>query len=180
MTTTRDNTRGAPVSFSLRHSIDVATSADRAYRLINAIEEWPDIFPPCRAARAVEAHGNEVLIEITAQVGAGVRTWRSRRRKQPEQLRVSFRQEDPFPPVHSMKGHWQVSSIEAGACRVELVHYFEISASSAARSTPPRSMDDAETWVRCICDSNSESELAAFKVRCERLEAEAVIIRKQE
>jgi aromatase len=168
MMNTQHNQASASVRFSLTHSIDVAVDAAQAYRLINAVEEWPGLFPPCKAARIVESDGDDILVEITAQVGTSVRTWRSRRTRLPSKHLVSFQQVDPFPPVARMTGHWRVHPVGSQSCRVELHHDFEVSEESSAQGTPARTLSEAEAWIRSVCDANSESELEAFRAACER------------
>lgn len=155
------------LSFSMTHCTEVSASPEKAYHLINAVDEWPEFFPPCRAARIVESNGDMILIEVSAQIGEEVRTWRSRRRIDPKKYMVHFEQVDPFPPVASMKGHWRVYAKAREACTVELVHVFETSESVASKAEPARTLYEAASWIRKICDSNSTAELAAFKSRCE-------------
>lgn len=154
-------------SIRMEHGIDVETSLENAFNLVNAVDDWPSIFPPCKAARVVERDGEWRTIEVTAQVGDEVRTWRSRRRLHADKHRVEFEQQDPFPPIDSMTGYWQVSAAGGGS-RITLVHEFATSSARAAEADPPLDLDAAETWIRSVCDNNSEKELKAFKQACEQ------------
>ena len=156
-------------SFRMEHSIDVDTPQENAFNLINAVEDWADIFPPCQQARVIERDGDWRTIEVTAQVGESVRTWQSRRRLHTAEHKVDFEQQDPFPPIRSMAGYWQVSAVD-NASRITLVHEFSTDHQRASEADPPMDLDAAETWIRTICDRNSEKELAAFKEACEARE----------
>ena len=157
----------AQVAFRMEHSVEVETSRENAFNLVNAVDDWPDIFPPCKAARVVEHDGDWRTIEVTAQVGDEVRTWRSRRRLDIEAQKVEFEQENPFPPIDSMAGYWQVTGTDE-ISRIILVHEFETSREAAQAADPPLDLESAETWIRTICDNNSEKELKAFKEACEQ------------
>lgn len=162
----KETMKEAQRSFRMEHSIDVESSRDNAFNLVNAVEDWPDIFPPCEAARVVEHDGEWRTIEVTAHVGDDVRTWRSRRRVDTEACKVEFAQEDPFPPIDSMTGYWRVTGTDETS-RITLVHEFETSGATAAAADPPLDLDAAERWIRTVCDNNSEKELEAFKEACE-------------
>ena len=151
----------------MEHSIEVERPPLDAYRLINAVDLWPQIFPPCQEAHVVERNGNRVTIEVTARVGDGVRTWRSRRRLHEQDYRVDFEQVDPFPPLVAMTGYWQVEPAAPAGSRIVLVHEFVTNRGRAAQADPPKTLQEAASWIQQVCDSNSQAELAAFKTACE-------------
>ena len=167
MDNTHESTSRNLRRFALVHKQDVEVPAEEAYRLINAVDEWPEFFPPCQSARVVESSGRQLTIEISAQVGASVRTWRSRRTLYADQHLVEFEQVDPFPPLKSMTGYWRVVPKAERLCTVELGHTFETTAELAARVEPPKTLAEAENWIRAVCDSNSHAELEALRARCE-------------
>jgi hypothetical protein len=82
-------------------------------------------------------------------------------------MRVDFEQQDPFPPLAAMTGYWHAEANGDDASRIHLVHDFATSRELAARANPPKTLEEAETWIRQVCDANSHAELAAFKQACE-------------
>lgn len=156
-----------PTRFEMSHSTRVEAAAESAWALINDVSRWPDVFPPCQAAREVAVDGNEITIEVTATVGDSVRTWQSKRRVHPEIKKVEFFQTNPYPPMAAMDGYWQVEELEANACEVVLFHGFEITEETAAAGDPPRSIAEAKDWLHAACDKNSKVELESFKTACE-------------
>ncbi|MDC7223089.1 MAG: AMP-binding protein [Spirochaetales bacterium] len=150
--------------FTMVHSVVIGESMDRVFDAIIHVDVWPEIFPPCQAARIVENRGSYYLIEITATVNEELRTWRSEREVNKEEHRLVFSQTRSVSPIKSMKGQWVVEEEPIFGCRAYLIHDFVI------ESNEDMSLDEAEQWVRGACDRNSVSELSALKAAFERVQ----------
>lgn len=137
----------------VEHEIVVQAPADAVYRLIAEVENWPTIFPPTIHVDHVEQGEREERIRIWATANGEAKSWVSRRRLDPENLRIDFRQEVSTPPVGQMGGAWLIEPLTDGGCRVRLLHDY-------------RAVDDDPAklaWIDEAVDRNSRSELAALK-----------------
>jgi aromatase len=152
----------------MTHSVEIRCDAESIFRIISSVENWPDIFPPCRRAIVLKRDHASMLIEITAQVGEEVRTWQSLRALYPLERKIEFTQVKSFSPVVSMTGSWQVLPASPMLCEARLVHEFVVTSDERFPSVL-----DAERWIRKACDENSDCELRALKVAGERAAAEA-------
>lgn len=143
------------------HEITVRAPAAAVYRLIADVENWPSLFPPTVHVDHVEqgdALGSrDERIRIWATTGDEVRNWTSRRRLDPNALRIDFRQEVSTPPVAAMGGAWIVEPLSEEQCRVRLLHDYR------AVGDDPASLD----LIESVMDRNSDSELAALKTNAE-------------
>src|SRR5947207_745393 len=143
----------ASAPFRMTHSILIRKDPQTVYGMITDVAKWPEIFPPCRAASLVSRQGDSMTIEITAQVGDGVRTWQSRRTLDVAAMKVGFEQVKSFAPIRSMTGYWEVRPERGVGCTVVLVHDFVVGPDGERF----HSAEAAEEWIRETCDRNSES-----------------------
>jgi aromatase len=139
------------------HSITVAAPAREVYALIEDVLRWPVIFGPTVHVERLDSAGNEERLRIWAFAGEGVRSWESRRRLDPEGLRVEFGQATPPYPVATMGGEWRVSEGPDGGALVEFGHSF------TAVGDDPSTLDRIEEVV----DRNSRAELESLRVAAE-------------
>lgn len=137
----------------VEHEISVEAPAPAVYRLIAEVENWPRIFPPTIHVDQVERSAADERIRIWATANGEAKNWTSYRTLDPANLRITFRQEVPSPPVAAMGGTWIVEPLSASACRVRLLHDYR------AVDDDPRSL----TWIDEAVDHNSRTELAALK-----------------
>ncbi|MFK4864408.1 aromatase/cyclase [Streptomyces sp. CSMPJR101] len=155
MTTTNATTR------EVAHEITVSAPADAVYRLIAEVENWPRIFPPTIHVDHLERGAREERIRIWATANGAPKSWTSRRTLDPDNRRITFRQEVSTPPVAAMGGAWVIEERPGGESLVRLLHDY-------------RAVDDDPAglaWIDEAVDRNSRSELAALKENVERAHA---------
>ncbi|MYT74277.1 MULTISPECIES: aromatase/cyclase [unclassified Streptomyces] len=141
----------------VEHSITVEAPAAAVYRLLAEVENWPRIFPPTIHVDHVERGAGEERIRIWATANGEAKNWTSRRTLDPENLRITFRQDVSTPPVAAMGGTWIIEPLSGTSSRVRLLHDY-------------RAVDDDPeglSWIDRAVDSNSRSELAALKTNVE-------------
>ncbi|MFF7475313.1 SRPBCC family protein [Streptomyces sp. NPDC008092] len=141
----------------VEHTITVEAPAAAVYRLIAEVENWPRIFPPTIYVDHVERGAGEERIRIWATANGEAKNWTSRRTLDPENLRITFRQEVSTPPVAAMGGTWIIEPLSETSSRVRLLHDY-------------RAVDDDPEglkWIDEAVDRNSRSELAALKTNVE-------------
>lgn len=141
----------------VEHEITVEAPAAAVYRLIAEVENWPRIFPPTIYVDHLERGEGEERIRIWATANGEAKNWTSRRTLDPEQLRITFRQEVSTPPVAAMGGAWIIEPLSGTSSRIRLLHDY-------------RAIDDDPEglkWIDEAVDRNSRSELAALKTNVE-------------
>ncbi|TMR02605.1 cyclase [Actinomadura soli] len=141
----------------VEHQIDVNAPAATVHRMIEAVEDWPNLFPPTVHVDRFERSGTQERIRIWAFANGEVKTWTSRRVLDPERLRIEFRQEVPAAPVAAMGGTWIVEPAGDAASTVRLLHDYR-----AAGDDPEKL-----AWIERAVDGNSQAELAALKAGAE-------------
>nr|AXM42922.1 AMP-dependent synthetase and ligase/heterocyclase [Pyxidicoccus fallax] len=151
-------------SFRLEHSTWIRQEPARVFELILAVDRWPEIFPSCVAASVLEQGERTMRIELTARIGGGTHTARSRRVLSPTGYRIDFEQESPLPPLTAVSGSWEVVPEPGFGCRVVLIRDCTVAGGSDRFATA----HDAEQWLRKVLDGSSREELRALKVASER------------
>ncbi|MGH4011340.1 MAG: aromatase/cyclase [Pseudonocardiaceae bacterium] len=146
-----------PGAREVTHEISVSAPADAVYQLIADVGNWPRIFPPSVHVDQIERTGSQERIRIWATANGEAKTWTSRRRLDPEALRVEFRQEVSQPPVGAMGGAWVIERVSDTESRVRLLHDYR-----AVDDDP-----DKLAWIDRAVDRNSAAELAALKANAE-------------
>lgn len=139
------------------HTLISTASADALYSLAADVRRWPAVFEPTVYVRLLEhgqlEHGEHTeRFQIWATVGAGVRTWQSRRELDPRRRRIGFAQEHTTAPFTAMRGGWEFQSLPTGGTRIVLRHDF------ALTDDTPATLE----WADRALDTNSEKELAAL------------------
>ncbi|MET9956834.1 aromatase/cyclase [Streptomyces sp. NPDC006339] len=146
----------------VEHEITAAAPAETVFRLIADVANWPRIFPPTIHVEHVERGEREERIQIWATANGEPKNWTSHRTLDPENLRITFRQEIPTPPVAAMGGTWIIEPVSATESRIRLLHDYR------AIDDDPESLK----WIDEAVDRNSRSELAALRENVERVHAE--------
>ncbi|MEV5432619.1 aromatase/cyclase [Streptomyces sp. NPDC052701] len=141
----------------VEHEITAEAPAATVYRLIAEVENWPRIFPPTIYVDHVERGADEERIRIWATANGEAKSWTSRRTLDPENLRITFRQEVSAPPVAAMGGTWIIEPLSDTRSRIRLLHDYR------AVDDDPESL----RWIDEAVDRNSRSELAALKENVE-------------
>jgi aromatase len=146
-------------SREVEHETAVRAPAAHVYQLIADVRNWPAIFPPTVYVDYVERTARDERIRIWATANGEAKSWVSRRRLDPDELRIDFRQEVSAPPVAAMGGSWVLEPVSEEECRVRLLHDY-------------RAVDDDPddlAWIDRAVDRNSRSELDALKANAERI-----------
>lgn len=113
-------------SLSAEHDILISKSWDQCFQLCSALDRWPDFMPAVRTARILrESHGDQE-IELTAEFGSDILTWRSRREILQEQKTIRFWSLTPRHPIKSLSGQWFFEPADASTTRVRVAHSFEL------------------------------------------------------
>jgi aromatase len=141
----------------VEHEITAEAPAATVYRLIAEVENWPRVFPPTIYVDHVERGAHEERIRIWATANGEAKSWTSRRTLDPENLRITFRQEVSAPPVAAMGGTWIIEPLSQTRSRIRLLHDYR------AVGDDPESL----RWIDEAVDRNSRSELAALKENVE-------------
>ncbi|MBV1855591.1 aromatase/cyclase [Catellatospora tritici] len=141
------------------HEITVDAPAKIVYNLLADVTNWPRVFPPTVHIEQVEQDGDTERIRLWATANGEVKTWTSRRTLDPDELRITFRQEVSQPPVASMGGGWFVEQLSEDRSRVVLTHDF-----TAVGDDP-----DNIAWIDRAVEHNSTTELASLKAAAEEI-----------
>ena len=113
-------------SLFAEHDILISKSWDQCFLLCSDPDRWPDFMPAVRAARILrETHGDQE-IELTAEFGTQILTWRSRREISPERKSIRFWSLTPRHPIKSLSGEWFFEPTENAMTRVRVAHTFEL------------------------------------------------------
>lgn len=137
------------------HEILIAAPAERVYRILADVRQWPSIFPPTIHAQRVAGDDRAEQIRLWATANGEVKSWQSRRELSPTERRIVFGQEKSAPPIASMGGMWLVDPTPDGGSQVRLTHYYEA--------------DSAENlgWIDRTVETNSQAELEALRTHVE-------------
>jgi aromatase len=150
--------------YKTAHQVQVSAPAEKVFGLIENTDQWPQVFPPIVVTERLESRDGWQRARIHLWNDGKAAEWVALRRPVPEDLRLDYRQEQPWPPVLDMGGSWVVQPVDDATCVVHLEHDYE-----SART-------DAETLnlIDDIIDNNSEAELAALKAAAE-LDSELLV-----
>ncbi|MBB5158012.1 aromatase/cyclase [Saccharopolyspora phatthalungensis] len=149
-----------PTTHHQQHTTVVAAAADVLYALIADATRWPVLLGPTVHVEREADHGDRETLRLWATANDSVRTWTSERVKDPDELKIVFRQLSSPAPLASMGGQWRLERISDQETRAVLDHDF-----SVAGDRP----EDVE-WFRTAVDRNSTAELAAMKRLAENWE----------
>jgi aromatase len=138
---------------STAHDVDVAAPAGVVYGLIADATSWPWYFSPNIHVEQLEFDGRTERLRMWATANGQVRSWTSTRQLSPRDRRITFRQDLPAAPVKSMLGTWSVDAVDAGNCRLTLLHDFTV------EDDDP----DNAAWVERAVDTNSRTELGNLR-----------------
>lgn len=146
----------------VRHDVRVAAPPDIVYGLVADATAWPRVFPPTVHVERFDVADHEdgtstERLRLWATANGAVKTWTSRRDRDPAARTVAFRQEVSAPPVGSMGGLWRVEAAGDGSSLVSLDHDY-----SAVDDDP-----DGIAWIGEAVERNSTAELAALRAAAE-------------
>jgi aromatase len=137
----------------VEHSTEIDAPSKVVFELLADIEQWPLLFTPTVHVTILNHSESDERLRLWATANGEVRTWTSMREVDRAAQRITFRQDQPTPPLASMGGQWRLEPLSGGRTRVVLTHDY-----SAVD-------DDARVlgWLSTAVDTNSTSELAALR-----------------
>jgi hypothetical protein len=116
--------------------------------------------PAVRSARRIDTGELHEVVEITAEVGKDIRTWRSEREIREDVRMISFRQLEPAYPLREMGGLWSFDPEGPSRTRVVLEHNyttvdesFEGTIAAAIRSNAQRDLNGIKEYLENHADS---------------------------
>ena len=120
------NDAQASPTLSAEHDIVISKPWKQCFELCSRLDRWPEFMPAVHTARIVrESHGDQE-IELTANFGNDVLTWRSRREILPNAKIIRFWSLTPRHPIKALAGEWLFEPTGRGKTRVRVTHKFEL------------------------------------------------------
>lgn len=93
------------------------------YSLVADIASYPKFLPWCSAAHLLKQEGDAVEAAITIAYHGVNKTFTTRNLLQKNKMMEMRLVEGPFRYLH---GYWRFTSLDAGACKIELDLEFEV------------------------------------------------------
>lgn len=122
---TGNGTQLHPV-LSAEHDIVISKPWKQCFELCSSLDRWPEFMPAVHQARILrESHGDQE-IELTANFGSEVLTWRSRREILPEAKTIRFWSLTPRHPIKALAGEWFFEPAGKRKTKVRVAHTFEL------------------------------------------------------
>lgn len=136
--------------------------AGRAYGLVTDVTRWPLLFAPCLHVDLLDGGQDGDRFRMWVLSGDSVRSWTSVRRADDANLRVSFRQEQPAPPLSAAAGTWhfEASSGEEPT-RITLTNAYALTDPADTRT---------EAFLAQALERHNSEEVAAVRYWAERPE----------
>jgi ribosome-associated toxin RatA of RatAB toxin-antitoxin module/quinol monooxygenase YgiN len=128
---------------SAEHDIVVLKPWEQCFEVCSALDRWPEFMPAVRQAKVIRQTDKDQEIEITAEFGDQVVTWRSRRELLPELKMIRFWSLTPRYPIKALAGEWSFAPANGEGTRVRVSHQFEVvdpAQEAAARAGISRNM----------------------------------------
>jgi ribosome-associated toxin RatA of RatAB toxin-antitoxin module/heme-degrading monooxygenase HmoA len=108
------------------HDIVISKPWKQCFELCADLNRWPEFMPAVHKARILrESHGDQE-IELTANFGNDVVSWRSRREILPEAKTIRFWSLTPRAPIKALAGAWFFEPEGRRKTRVRVAHKFEL------------------------------------------------------
>lgn len=108
---------------TINREVIVPYSASEMYRLVNAIEDYPEFLPGCDSSTIHERDSDEVRATIVVGWKGIHKSFTTCNRLQPEKMMEIRLINGPF---HHLEGFWRFENIENGSSKVTLDVEFEI------------------------------------------------------
>jgi ribosome-associated toxin RatA of RatAB toxin-antitoxin module/heme-degrading monooxygenase HmoA len=138
------------------HDIVISKPWKQCFELCADLNRWPEFMPAVHKAKILrESHGDQE-IELTANFGNDVVSWRSRREILPEAKTIRFWSLTPRAPIKALAGEWFFEPEGRRKTRVRVAHKFELADLAQ------------ETAVRARISQNMIGDLVGMKNYMER------------
>jgi len=111
---------------SVEHDIEIAKSWEQCFELCSRLDRWPEFMPAVHKARILRESNGDQEIELTANFGSEVLTWRSRREILLHAQKIRFWSLTPRHPIKALAGVWFFEAAGKGKTRVRVAHEFEL------------------------------------------------------
>lgn len=111
---------------SAEHDIVISKSWQQCFELCSCLDRWPEFMPAVHKARVLRESNGDQEIELTANFGNDVLTWRSRREILPDAKTIRFWSLTPRHPIKALAGEWFFEPAGEGKTRVRVAHKFEL------------------------------------------------------
>lgn len=141
----------------MKHSIAINAPARTVQTIISEALNWPIFFAPTIACEQTALDADQEELNLWARKGEldTVVSWRSIRRLDSDKRRISFRQQEPKPPLTELSGGWIIHEVDESTTELSLTHRIEATDDEVLR------VSEAAT------DYNSVAELEAVKTLAE-------------
>ncbi|MFD5740344.1 aromatase/cyclase [Streptomyces massasporeus] len=120
-----------------QHDVVIAAPAGVVYGLVADAAHWPRYFPSVVHVEQLESDGRQERHRLWDTAEGQVRSWTTRLVFSSDLRRVDFWQEQPAPPLTSMRGTWTVEALDDRRTRLTLRRTFTVARddpASAARA----------------------------------------------
>jgi ribosome-associated toxin RatA of RatAB toxin-antitoxin module len=111
---------------SAEHDIVISKPWEQCFEVCSALDCWPEFMPAVRKAQIVRQTKEDQEIELTAEFGDKVVTWRSRREILPDLKTIRFWSLTPRYPIKALAGEWLFEPANSEGTRVRVSHQFEL------------------------------------------------------
>lgn len=141
---------------SAEHDIVISKPWKQCFELCSNLDRWPKFMPAVHKARILrESHGDQE-IELTANFGTEVVSWRSRRELLPDAKTIRFWSLTPRYPIKALAGEWFFEPAGRGKTKVRVAHKFQLADLTQ------------ETAVRARISQNMIGDLSGMKTYLEQ------------
>jgi ribosome-associated toxin RatA of RatAB toxin-antitoxin module/heme-degrading monooxygenase HmoA len=121
-----DSSRQPGMVLSAEHDIVISKSWEQCFELCSCLDRWPEFMPAVHKARILRESNGDQEIELTANFGSEVRTWRSRREILLDSKMIRFWSLTPSHPIKALAGEWFFEPAGNGKTKVRVAHKFEL------------------------------------------------------
>ena len=125
-----DSTNGgmthAASVLSIEHDIEIEKPWEQCFELCSCLDRWPNFMPAVHKARIIRESNGDQEIELTANFGSEVVSWRSRREILLQSQKIRFWSLTPRHPIKALAGVWSFESAGNGKTKVRVAHEFEL------------------------------------------------------
>ncbi|GAA1948683.1 hypothetical protein GCM10009837_87670 [Streptomyces durmitorensis] len=136
-----------------QHDVVIAAPAGVVYGLVADAAHWPRYFPSVVHVEQLESDGRQERHRLWDTAEGQVRSWTTRLVFSSDLRRVDFWQEQPAPPLTSMRGSWTVEALGERRTRLTLHRTFTV-----ARNDPA-----SAAWAERTLDTTARTDLEGVR-----------------
>lgn len=109
---------------NVNKSLIVPYSARQMFDLVNAVADYPEFLPWCKASQIQNENNNELSASLTLAKGGIEKTFTTRNRLHPPKMIEVKLLDGPFK---HLEGFWQFEELSPTSCKISLNLEFEFS-----------------------------------------------------